>query len=85
MMYSQNDKNGVLEVVEIKTFFAIQPWWTDFLIIFAKFFPQILYRWHLCKVIKKGKNDLSYLSTIGYSKSPIGNKYNIKKTKSNKY
>ena len=25
MMYFQNDKNGVLEVLEIKTFFAVQP------------------------------------------------------------
>ena len=31
MMYSQNDKIGVLEVLEIKIFFADEPWWADFL------------------------------------------------------
>ena len=36
-MYSQNDKNDIIEVLEIKTFFAVQPWWTDFLRIFVKF------------------------------------------------
>ena len=35
-MYSQNYENGILEVLEIKTFFAAQPWWTDFLRIFVK-------------------------------------------------
>ena len=27
MMYSQNDETGVLEVLQIKIFFAAQPWW----------------------------------------------------------
>ena len=36
IMYSQNYENGILEVLEIKTFFAAQPWWTDFLRIFVK-------------------------------------------------
>ena len=35
-MNSQNYENGILEVLEIKTFFAAQPWWTDFLRIFVK-------------------------------------------------
>ena len=28
-MYSQNDKTGVLVVIESKIFFAAQPWWED--------------------------------------------------------
>ena len=39
-MYSQNDKNGVLEVIEIKTLFTVRPWWTDLLI---KNFFKILF------------------------------------------
>ena len=31
ILYSQNGKNGVLEVLKIKAFFAVPPWWTDFL------------------------------------------------------
>ena len=31
LMYSQYDKVDVLEVFKIKTFFAFQSWWTDFL------------------------------------------------------
>ena len=31
MMYSGNKETGVLEVLEIKLFFAAQPWWTDFI------------------------------------------------------
>ena len=55
-MYSQDDKNGVFEALKIKTFFPIQPWWTDFIKILVKFSPRILHWWHLCKVIKKSKN-----------------------------
>ena len=28
-MYPQNNNTGGLEVLETKTFFAAQPWWTD--------------------------------------------------------
>ena len=47
MLYSQNDKNGVLEVLDIKNFFTAQPWWTDFLRILVKFSLRILQWWHL--------------------------------------
>ena len=59
LMYPKNNKTGILEVLKIKTFFAAL---LDRL--FVKFSPQILHWWHLCKVIKKSKNDLIYLSTI---------------------
>ena len=53
LMYPQNDKLSILEVLEVKAFFAVQPWWTDLLRIFIKLFPQILQCQHLCMVIKK--------------------------------
>ena len=28
-MYSQNDKTGILEVLENKIFIVVQPWWED--------------------------------------------------------
>ena len=31
ILCSQNGKNGVLEVLKIKAFFAVPPWWTIFL------------------------------------------------------
>ena len=31
MMYSGNNETGVLEVLEIKIFFAAQPCWADFI------------------------------------------------------
>ena len=49
-MYPQNDKIGVLEVLEVKAFFTAQPCW-----IFVKYSLLILRWWHLCKVIKKNK------------------------------
>ena len=41
-MYSQNDEIGVLEVLEIKIFFASQPCWEDLYRIFWKLSPWIL-------------------------------------------
>ena len=29
-VYSHNDESGVVQVLEIKIFFAAQPWWEDF-------------------------------------------------------
>ena len=52
-MYPQNDKIGVSEVLEIKTFFGALPWWRDLLIIFLKFSPRVLHWWSLCKVTEK--------------------------------
>ena len=38
IVYSQNDEIGVLEVLELKVFFAAHLWWVDFDKIFVKFF-----------------------------------------------
>ena len=62
MMYSQNNENGIFEVLKIKTFFPVQPWWTYFIRIFVKFSPWVLHWWHLSKVIEKSKNSLIYCS-----------------------
>ena len=43
MMYSRNNETGVLEVPEIKIFFAAQPWWEDFHWIFKNIFQWILH------------------------------------------
>ena len=55
MMYSQNDKTGVLEVLEIKIFFTAQPWWVHFKK--KKFFNEF-YTWVIVsnKFLKKVKN-----------------------------
>ena len=62
-VYPQNDKIGLVEVPEIKTFFAAQPWSTDLLQIFVKIHSAD-FTLDLCKVIEKSKNSLIYLSTI---------------------
>ena len=83
-MYSQNYENGILEVLEIKTFFAAQPWWTDFLRIFVK-----LCGFYTCGTSEKFSKKVKmfwfiFLPLLGYSKSPTANKklqkveYNIK-------
>ena len=38
MMYSGNNEAGDLEVLEIKIFFAAQPWWADFIEFFKNSF-----------------------------------------------
>ena len=52
-MYPQNDEINVLEVLQIKTFFATQLQWTDLLRIFVKFSQLNLQRWSLSKDIEK--------------------------------
>ena len=58
LMYLQNDKTDVLEVLEIKIFFVAQPWWKDVLRIFIKFSPRVLDFWHLCNFIEKQVKNL---------------------------
>ena len=41
-MHSYNDETGILEVLEIKIFFAAQAWLEDLYRSFWKFFPWIL-------------------------------------------
>ena len=41
-MYSQNDETGALEALEIKFFFAAQPWGKYLFKSSSKFFPWIL-------------------------------------------
>ena len=53
LMYPQNDEISVLEVLQIKTFFATQLQWTDLLRIFVKFSQLNLQRWSLSKDIEK--------------------------------
>ena len=53
LMYPQNDEINVLEVLQIKTFFATQLQWTDLLRIFVKFSQLNLQRWSLSKDIEK--------------------------------
>lgn len=43
LMHPQNDKIGVLEVLEIKTVSSAQPWWADVLrILYVYFIVQLL-------------------------------------------
>ena len=53
LMYPKNDKIGVLEMLETKTFFAAQPWWTHLLRIFVKFSPWALHWWISVRLSKK--------------------------------
>ena len=62
--YPKNDKIGVLEMLETKTFFAAQPWWTHLLRIFVKFSPRALHWCISVRLSKKSKIFLIYLSTI---------------------
>ena len=63
-MYPQNNKTGVLEVLEIKTFFAAQPWWTDLLRIYVGSPRGFCTDGVSRRLLKKGKNEVIYLSTI---------------------
>ena len=57
MIYSQSDERGILDVLEIKIFFAAQPWWAEFLKNFLKFLfvDFVLWWWYLCKFLVKRK------------------------------
>ena len=72
-VYPQNDKIGLVEVPEIKTFFAAQPWSTDLLQIFVKFTLPISH-WISVRLSKKVKILLFIFLPLVYSKSPRGNK-----------
>ena len=42
-MYSGNNEAGDLEVLEIKIFFAAQPWWADFIEFLKNSFSGFLH------------------------------------------
>ena len=60
-MYSANNEAGDLEVLEIKIFFAAQPWWADFIEFlknsFSGFYTLVMA--YLKISWRKGKNSLS--------------------------
>ena len=79
MICSQNNETGILEILKLKVFFAVQPWWVESERKFVKFFLRILhfddgiFKSFLKKIIKNYLN-LSFYDYQEFSKIPIGNK-----------